>query len=135
MSTENLSQLLEGEDGATEAVVRSLNWWRAPSIGKFWFQTSRPGTPLVTCKKLLGLGSEVIPHPPYSPDLEPSDYPLFRSLQNHLNRKTSDSNEIVKSELIHFFASQNQTFYKSWIMKLTERWPKVIEQNDEYIID
>ena len=25
LSTENLSQLLEGEDGAAEAVVRSLN--------------------------------------------------------------------------------------------------------------
>ena len=76
-----------------------------------------------------------MPHSPYSPDLAPSDYHLFRSLQNHLNRKTFDSNKTVKNELIQFFASKNQTFYESGIMKLTERWKKVIEQNGQYIID
>ena len=76
-----------------------------------------------------------MPHPPYSPDFALSDYDLFRSLQNHLNGKIFDSNEAVKTELIQFFASKNQTFYESGIMKLTERWKMVIEQNDQYIID
>ena len=76
-----------------------------------------------------------MPHPPYSPDLVPSDYHLFPSLQNHLNGKTFDSNGAVKNELIQFFASKNETFYESVIMKLTERWQKVIEQNGQYIID
>ena len=96
---------------------------------------AKPHTSLVNRKKLLELGWEVIPHPPYSPDLAPSDYHLFRSLQNDLNRKTFDSNEAVKNELIHFFASKNQTFYESGIMKITERWKKVIEQNGQFIID
>ena len=74
-------------------------------------------------------------HPLYSPDLATSDYHLFRSLQNHLNGKTFDSNEAVKNELIQFFASKNQTFYESGIIKLTERWQKVIEKNGQYIID
>ena len=76
-----------------------------------------------------------MPHPPYSPDLAPFDYHLLRSLQNHLNAKTFDSNEAVKNELIQFFASKNQTFYESGIMKLSEKWQKVIEQNGQYIID
>ena len=76
-----------------------------------------------------------MPHPPYSADLAPSDYYLFRSLQNYLNGKTFDSNEAVKNELIQFFASKNQTFCESGIMKLTERWQKVIEQNGQYITD
>ena len=101
----------------------------------FHQDNARPHTSLVTRKKLLELGWEVMPHPPYSPDLAPSDYHLFRSLQNHLNGKTFDSNEAVKNELIQFFASKNQTFYESGIMKLTERWQKVIEQNGQYIID
>ena len=75
-----------------------------------------------------------MPHPPYSPDLAPSEYHLFRLLQNHLNGKTFYSNEAVKIELIQFFASKNQSFYESGIMKLTKRWEKVIEQNGQYII-
>ena len=61
-----------------------------------------------------------MPYPPYSPDLSPSDYHLFRSLQNHSNGKAFYSNENVKNESIQFFASRNQTFYESGIMKLTE---------------
>ena len=99
----------------------------------FHQDNARPHTSLVTRKKLLKLGWEVMPHPPYSPDLAPSDYLLFRSLQTHLNGKTFDSNEAVKNELIQFFASRNKTFNESGIMKLTERWQKVIEQNCQYI--
>ena len=101
----------------------------------FHQDNARPHTSLVTRKKLLQLGWEVMPHPPYSPDLAPSDYHLYRSLQNHLNGKIFDSNEAFKNELIHFFASKNQTFYESGIMKLTERWQKVIEHNGQSIID
>ena len=46
----------------------------------FHQDNARPHTPLATRKKLLELGWEVIPHPPYSPDLAPSDYHLFCSL-------------------------------------------------------
>ena len=95
----------------------------------------RPHRYLVTRKKLLELGWEVMPHPPYSPRLASSDYHLFRSLQNHLNEKTFDSNKAVKNELIQFFASKNQTLYESEIMKLTEKWQKVIEKNGQYIIE
>ena len=100
----------------------------------FHQDNARPHISLVTRKKLLQLDWEVMSHPPYSPDLALSDYYLFRSLQNDLNGKTFDSNEAVKNELIQFFASKNQTFYESGIMKLTERWQKVIEQNGQYII-
>ena len=79
----------------------------------------RRHTSLVTRKKLSELDWEVMPHPPHSPDLALSDCHLFRSLQKHLNGKTFDSNEAVKNEFIQFFASKNQTFYESEIVKLT----------------
>ena len=101
----------------------------------FHQDNAKPHTSLVTHKKLLELGWKVMPHPPYSSDLAPSDYHLFCLLQNHLNEKTFDSNEAVKNELIQFFASKNQTFYESRTMKLAKRWQKAIEQNDQYIID
>ena len=82
----------------------------------FHQDNARPHTSLVTRKKLLELGWEVMSHPPYRADLAPSDYHLFRSFKNHLNGKRFDSNEAVKNELIQFFAFKIQTFYKSGIM-------------------
>ena len=73
----------------------------------FYQDNARTHTFLVTCKQLLELDWKVMPHPPYSPDLAPWDYHLFRSLKNHLNGKTSDSNKVVKNELIQFFASKS----------------------------
>ena len=37
--------------------------------------------------------------------------------------------------LVQFFADKDRSFYERGIMKLTERWQKVIEQNWQYIID
>ena len=74
-------------------------------------------------------------HPPYSPDLSPSDNYLFRSLQNSLNGKTFNDDEAVKSHLFQFFANKDQKFYERGIIKLPERWQKVIGQNGKYIID
>ena len=92
-------------------------------------------TAIITQQKLVQLGWDVLPHPPYSPDLAPSDYHLFRSLQNSLNGKSFADQTAVKTNLDRFFASKPQTFYESGIMKLLERWQEVINKNGEYIID
>lgn len=57
----------------------------------FHYDNARLHTSLVTCQKLLELGWDMLLHPPYSPDLTPSEYYLFRSLQNSLDNKTFDS--------------------------------------------
>ena len=100
----------------------------------FHQDNARPHTSLVTRQKLLQLGWDILPHPPYSPDLAPSDYYLFRSLQNFLDGKTFTSNEEVKNHLDQFFASKEQKFYEYGIMLLPERWQKVLDQNGQYII-
>ena len=74
-------------------------------------------------------------HPPYNPDLAPSDYYLFQSLQNPLNSKTLNDDEAVKSHLFQFFADKDQKFHERGIMKLPEIWQKVIERNGKYIIE
>ena len=53
----------------------------------FHQDTARPPVSLMTRQKLLYLGWEVLIHPPYSPDIALSDFHLFWSLQNSLNRK------------------------------------------------
>ncbi|KAG6803711.1 Ammar1 transposase [Apis mellifera caucasica] len=94
----------------------------------FHHDNARPHTFLATRQKLLELGWDVLPHPPYSPDLAPSDYFLFRSLQNSLNGKNFNNDDDIKSYLIQFFANKNHKFYECGIMMLPERWQKVIDQ-------
>ena len=76
----------------------------------FHYDNARPRTSLVTRQKLSELGWDVLPHPPYNPDLA-SDYFLFRSLQNFLNDKNFNNYDDIKSYLIQFFANKNQKFY------------------------
>jgi histone-lysine N-methyltransferase SETMAR len=81
----------------------------------------------------MQLGWNVLPHPPYSSDLAPSDYHLFRSLQNSLNGKNFTSPEACKNHLEQFFARKSEKFCMDGIMKLPERWLKVIERIGAYI--
>ncbi|KAL7723768.1 hypothetical protein ACLKA6_017266 [Drosophila palustris] len=46
-----------------------------------------------TMAKLNELGFELLPHPPYSPDLAPSDYWLFANLKKMLRGKRFRSND------------------------------------------
>ena len=101
----------------------------------FHHDNARPHTSLVTRQKLLELGWDVLPHPPYSPNLAPSDYFLFRSLQNSLNGKNFNNDDDVKSYLVQFFADNNQKFYERGIMMLLERWQMVIAQNGQCITE
>ena len=100
----------------------------------FHHDNATPHTSLATRQKLSRHGWEAMKHPPYGSDLAPSDYYLFRSLQNSLNGKTFDDDEAVKSHLVQFFADKDQKFYERGIMKLPEIWQKFIEQNGKYII-
>ena len=79
----------------------------------FHQDNARSHTSLVTRKKLLEVGWREMPHPRYSPDLAPSDYHSFRSLQNDLNGKTFDSNEAVKNELIQFLPARTKLSTKA----------------------
>jgi len=55
---------------------------------------------LVTQKKLAYLGFQCLYHPPYSPDLAPSDYHLFPGLKKQLKGRhfSSDAEVIAAAE-------------------------------------
>ena len=92
-----------------------------------------PHTSLVTLLKLRELGWEVLLHPPYSPDLTPSDYYLFMSMANELGSRKLATRESCENLLSEFFDNREASFYKRGIMKLASRWEVVIEQNGAYL--
>lgn len=65
----------------------------------FLHDNARPHTARLTQVKLAQLWWEVLPHPPYSPDLAPTDFKAFRSLQNWLNGKGFKTEEEVKESM------------------------------------
>ena len=99
----------------------------------FHEDNERPHTNLITRQKPLQLEWDVLPYSPYSADLEPSDYYLFRSLQNFFNGRTFISNQDVKNHLNKFFASKDQHFMRVESISYSKDG-KRLDQNGEYII-
>ena len=88
----------------------------------------------MTRQKLLQLVWEVRIHLLCSSDIAPSDVHLFQSLQNSLNGKKLNSLENYKRHMELFFAQKDKKFWEDEIMKLSEKWQKIVEQNSEYIV-
>ena len=65
--------------------------------------------------------SAVLLHPPYSPDMAPSDYHLFLSMANALGGVKLNSKEACEKWLSEFFANKEGDFYDRGIMKLPSR--------------
>ena len=51
------------------------------------YDNAQPHVTQSVLQKLNELGYEVLPHPPYSPDLSPTDYHFFKHLDNFLQGK------------------------------------------------
>ena len=64
---------------------------------------ARPHTAKETQQKLKALEWETVPHPPYSPDLAPSDFHLFRPLKQFVKQKTFVNYESLKKAIVTFF--------------------------------
>ena len=86
-----------------------------------------------TMAKLSELGYELLPHPPYSPDLAPSNYWLFADLKNMLQGKRFGSNEEEISETEAYFEAKDKSFFKLGIEKLEKRWNDCIILEGDYI--
>jgi len=75
----------------------------------------------------------VLPHPPYSPDLAPSDYHLFSPLKEHLGGKRFCKSEEVIHDVQEWLHWQPKDFFLSGICKLLDRWRKYIINQGDYV--
>jgi len=75
---------------------------------------------------------EVLPHPPYSPDIAPFDYHLFRSMTYGLSEKRFTSYEDCKKWVHSWIASKDEGFFRRGIRMLPERWEKIVASDEQY---
>jgi len=88
---------------------------------------------LATQKKMAYLGFQCLNHPPYSPDLAPSDYRLFPGLKKQLKGRhfSSDAKFIAAAET--WLEGQTSEFFLSALQKLEQLAKKCIEFRGEYV--
>lgn len=93
----------------------------------------------ITQKKIKELKWKLLQHPPYSPDLAPSDYHLFRSLANAQQGKKFKSTEEAQNFTDEFLQQKTEEhiegkerFFRRGIMKLVGRWEQCIAAKGEY---
>lgn len=96
---------------------------------------ARPHAAKLTQEKIRQLDWEVLPHPPYSPDIAPSDFHLFRSMEHSLKNLNFKNADDVRTRLESYFSSKDTEFYGRGIETLPTRWQKVLDNDGNYIID
>jgi len=89
--------------------------------------------PLASQKKLAYLGFQRLDHPPYSPDLAPSDYHLFPRLKKQLKGcHFSTDTEVIAAGGTRL-DGQTSEFFLSGLQKLEQRTMKCFELRGEYV--
>ncbi|XP_071083831.1 histone-lysine N-methyltransferase SETMAR-like [Haliotis cracherodii] len=78
-------------------------------------------------------GLKVLPHPPYSPDLAPSDYFLFPNLKKELRGRHFRSDDERTTAMEGWLHEQPHGFYHNGLLALTHRWTKCIDLNGDYV--
>ena len=90
-------------------------------------------TSAISMAKIHELHYKLIPHPPYSPDLAPSDFFLFPNMKNWLAGKKFLSNDAVIDAVNDYFGSLDKLFFTEGMKKLETRWAKCIELKGDYV--
>lgn len=63
--------------------------------------------------QIYNCGFELLPHPPYSPDLAPSDYHLFPNLKKHLAGRKLSTDIEVQETVTEYFDDLEDSFFFS----------------------
>jgi histone-lysine N-methyltransferase SETMAR len=79
------------------------------------------------------LGFTQLTHPPYSPDLAPSDYFLFSKLKEFLRKKTFKNDNQLENTTNRWLQRKPPSFYNEGISALPHRWNKCVNLGGDYV--
>jgi histone-lysine N-methyltransferase SETMAR len=89
---------------------------------------ARPHAAGAVSEILEKYGWQVLPHPPYSPDMIPPDFDLFPELKKPLRGKRLSIDEVTR-----VIRRINNEGVLIGIQDLPKRWTAVIKHNGDYI--
>jgi histone-lysine N-methyltransferase SETMAR len=87
----------------------------------------------VTTDLINKFGWDTVTHPPYSPNIAPSDYHLFPELKEHLDGTHFRTGEELKEEVLSYLRGAAGEFYDSGIKKMVHRKQKCIDLIGDYV--
>lgn len=90
-------------------------------------------TSMVAMAKIHELRFELLDHPPYSPDLAPSDFFLFPRLKVELGGQKFSSNEEAITFVNNYFAEKDINYYLDGLKRWEHRWEKCIDLHGDYV--
>ena len=79
------------------------------------------------------MGWSVVPHPPYSPDLAPSDFYLFGPMKEHLRGFRFNDLAAVKTAVKSWVKQQTLEFFQNGFDAWVRRWRKCVEIHGDYV--
>jgi len=86
-----------------------------------------------TVETLHDLKFEVLKHPPYSPDLAPSDFHLFGPMTEHLRgHKFADDDEVMEA-VQSWLKATPKSFFLEGTRKLVGRWTKCVAKQGDFV--
>ena len=94
---------------------------------------ARPHTAHATTDLIAAKGWTVLPHPPYSPDLAPSDFFLFGPLKDNLRGQKFDNDEEVQTAVKAWLRQRTPDFFANGFAQWKNRWDKCVERGGDYV--
>lgn len=72
-------------------------------------------------------------HPPYSPDLAPSDFRVFPDLKKALKGIRFEDDDQLKTAVLHWLDSQPKSYWEKIMIEARQRWQKCFNFSGDYV--
>jgi hypothetical protein len=123
---------------SNNALVAISDWRRLSGRtqqSKLWLDADnfRPDTAKVSTDYISRHGMKRLPHPPYSPDLAPSDFFLFGYVKKKLMGKRAESESELLVGIRVMLAEIRRDVLNAVFLEWVDRLHKCIETNGDYV--
>ena len=81
----------------------------------------------------MQLGRTLLPHPPYNPDLVPSDFDLVGPLKHAVRGRKFESADDMISAVRTWSGQRDKEWYQSGICALIRCWRKAVELRGDFV--